>query len=51
MIGEDKIRIVATVTKEMKKELEKIAESESRSVSNLISVVLKDFVDNYKKTN
>ncbi len=43
-IGEDKVRILITVTKEMKKELEILAERETRNVSNLVVAVLKNYI-------
>jgi metal-responsive CopG/Arc/MetJ family transcriptional regulator len=48
MIGEDKVRILITVPKEMKKDLEILAEKETRNVSNLIVAVLKDYIKNNK---
>ena len=44
-VGEDKIRILITVTKEMKKELEIQAEKETRNVSNLVVSVLKEYIN------
>lgn len=43
-IGEDKVRILITVTKDMKKELEILAERETRNVSNLVVAVLKNYI-------
>lgn len=48
VIGEDKVRILITVPKEMKKDLELLAEKETRNVSNLIVAVLKDYIKNNK---
>lgn len=48
-VGEDKIRILITVTKEMKKELEIQAEKETRNVSNLVVAVLKEYINTNKE--
>lgn len=48
-VGEDKIRILITVTKEMKKELEIQAEKETRTTSNLIVSVLKEYINANKE--
>lgn len=48
-VGEDKIRILITVPKEMKKELEVLAEKETRTVSNLIVSVLKEYINTNKE--
>lgn len=39
-IGNDKIRVLITIPKEMKEKLEIQAEKENRNVSNLINTVL-----------
>jgi metal-responsive CopG/Arc/MetJ family transcriptional regulator len=49
MVGEDKVRILVTVPKEMKAELDKIAEEETRNTSNLIVSILKDYLNNKTK--
>lgn len=49
MVGKDKVRILITVPKEMKENLEILAEKETRNVSNLIVTVLKDYIN--KNTN
>lgn len=38
-----------TITKELKKELELIAKQESRSTTNLINLILQQYIDNKKK--
>jgi hypothetical protein len=49
MIGKDKVRINVTISKADKEKLEKIADSQSRSLSNLINVLIKECIDkNYK---
>lgn len=45
MVGEDKVRVLVTITKDMKVQLEEIAEKETRNVSNLIVAVLKDYIN------
>lgn len=41
-------RITAYIPHEMKEYLEQIAESEGRTVSNLVAIVLRRWVDNQK---
>jgi metal-responsive CopG/Arc/MetJ family transcriptional regulator len=48
-IGKDKTRIVVTLTKELKEDLEKLAEAENRNVSNLINTILINYVKDNKK--
>lgn len=48
-ISKDNIRFLVTVSKEMKAELERIAEKENRSLNNLISTTLKKYIEEYKK--
>lgn len=48
-ISENNTRTNITISKDLKKQLEKIAKSENRSFNNLVITVLKDFVA--KKTN
>jgi hypothetical protein len=50
-VGEDKTRILITVTKDMKKELEIQAEKETRNVSNLVVSVLKEYIRSHKDIN
>jgi len=45
-IGKDKTRTMLTIEKELKSQLEKVAEKENRSLNNLIITVLKDYIDN-----
>ena len=44
MVGEDKVRVLITITKDMKLQLEELAEKENRTVSNLVVTVLKDYI-------
>lgn len=46
MVSDDKVRMLITVTKEMKEELDKIAEEETRNTSNLVVSILKDYLNN-----
>lgn len=48
-VSDKNSRIVITTSKEVKKELEKLAKKEDRSLSNYISVVLKDIVKKSKE--
>ena len=44
MIGDDKVRVLITITKDMKIQLEELAEKENRTVSNLVVTVLKEHI-------
>lgn len=46
MVGDDKVRILVTVTKEMKKELDELAAKQIRSTSNFIVSVLTEYLNN-----
>ena len=48
-VSDKNARIVITTSKEVKKELEKLAKKEDRSLSNYISVILKDIVNKSKE--
>lgn len=48
-VSKDNIRILVTVSRELKSELEAIAKQENRSVSNLIATIIKDFVKERKQ--
>jgi metal-responsive CopG/Arc/MetJ family transcriptional regulator len=48
MVGKDKVRVLITITKEMKDDIETLAEKETRSVSNLISFIIKEYIKNNK---
>ena len=50
-IGKDKERIVITISKEDKKQLQEIAASESRSMSNYISVLIKECIKAHENGN
>lgn len=41
-ISEDKTRTMLTLEKEVKKELEKIAKEQNRSLNNLIETIIKE---------
>lgn len=43
-IGKDKTQLMLTLTKEDKAKLQEIAEKESRTVNNLIVVIIKEFL-------
>lgn len=45
-IGKDKTQVVLTITKEEKAKLQEIAEKESRTVNNLIVVIIKEYLKN-----
>ncbi|MGL4573108.1 MAG: ribbon-helix-helix domain-containing protein [Clostridium sp.] len=47
-IGEDKTRIVITVTKDLKAELDKQAKKENRTVANLINTIAIRYLENNK---
>jgi len=38
------------ITREMREKLQKIADEETRSLSNLVLKILKDFLANYRKS-
>ncbi len=44
MIGKDKERFNITIDKEDKKRLQELAEKENRSLSNLINVLIKEYL-------
>ena len=48
-VSDKNARIVITTSKEIKEELEKLAKKEDRSLSNYISVILKDIVKKSKE--
>lgn len=48
-IGEDKVRVLITVTKDMKKELDELADKDLRSTSNFIVNILRNHIDNLDK--
>ena len=50
-IAKDKDRIVIIVPKELKSEVERIAQEQDRSMSNLIAIILKDYVKQKKTQN
>ena len=48
-VSDKNARIVITTSKEVKEKLEELAKKEDRSLSNYISVVLKDIVNKSKE--
>ncbi len=49
-ISQDKVRTIITISKDLKKKLEKIAKQDNRSFNNLVIKILKDFVSNSSPT-
>lgn len=49
MVKDDKVRILVTVTKEMKKELDIMAKKNIRNTSNYIVSILAAHLENEKK--
>ena len=49
--SENKIQIGIWVPKELKAELEQIAKEQDRSMSNLLTIILKDYVNKKKNQN
>lgn len=43
-ISKDNTRIILTIPKDLKAELEKIAQEQNRSFNNLVITILKEFV-------
>lgn len=48
MVGEDKVRTLITIPKELKKELETLAKKDNRSTSNYIATILINHMDKIK---
>lgn len=48
MVSKEKIRHAITLDKNIAQKLEKIAEKESRSFSNLVSVIIEKFLNDKK---
>ncbi|HHX32332.1 MAG TPA: DNA-binding protein [Bacteroidales bacterium] len=49
-ISKDNVRTIITIPKELKKQLENLAKQDSRSFSNLVVKILKDYVNNSSPT-
>lgn len=49
-IGEDKTRVILTITKDLKESLQEIAKDENRTLTNLIVTILKDYVKNHPES-
>lgn len=49
MVGEDKVRTLITIPKELKKELETLAKKDNRSTSNYIATILRNHIDDLNK--
>ena len=47
-ISEDNTRMILTIPKELKAELERIAQEQNRSVNNLILTIIKNSIRNTK---
>ena len=43
-VGNDKVRVLVTLTKEDKEKLEKLAKNDNRNLSNYINTVLKKHI-------
>lgn len=48
-IGDDKTQLMLTLTKEDKAKLKRIADSESRTVNNLIVVIIKEYLKQHSE--
>lgn len=48
-LSKDKVRIVSNVPIELKKKIDKLAEKENRSSSNLIYYILNKYIEEYEK--
>mgnify|MGYP002556378099 CR=1 FL=1 len=48
-IGKDKTQVLLTLTKEDKAELQRIADNENRSFTNLINTIIKNYLNINKK--
>ena len=48
-ISKDNTRIILTIPKDLKAELEKIAQEQNRSVNNLILTIIKNSINNIKE--
>lgn len=47
-IAENKVKYLLIIEKDVKEELEKVAQNDERSLNNLINKVLKDFLKSKK---
>lgn len=48
-IGKDKTQVLLTLTKEDKEQLQRIAESENRTFTNLINTIIKNYLKDHTK--
>ncbi len=48
-VGKDKTQVLLTLTKEDKEQLQKIAEDENRTLTNLINTIIKNYLKDYNK--
>lgn len=48
-LSEDNTRVLVTITKQQKQELEDIAQKDKRSISNLCSKILSDYLERLKE--
>ena len=50
-IGKDKTQVLLTLTKEDKAELQRIADNENRSFTNLINTIIKNYLKSQREVN
>ena len=50
-IGKDKTQVLLTLTKEDKAELQRIADNENRSFTNLINTIIKNYLKSAALSN
>jgi len=48
-VGKDKTQVLLTLTKEDKEQLQKIAEDENRTLTNLINTIIKNYLKDHEK--
>lgn len=48
-IGKDKTQVLLTLTKEDKDHLQRIAENENRTFTNLINTIIKNYLKNHSE--
>ncbi len=48
-VSEDKTRVLITITKAQREQLDKIAEKEQRSLSNLCGKIISDYLNSLKR--
>lgn len=50
-VSKDNTRIIITLPKQLKEDAERIAEKETRTLSNLAIVALKEYIERHKEKN